>query len=450
MFRRVRRPGRVATMLCTRSPAGGGVEKRSFLSDGQTEVNRETLAPNRTRHRARLWPSLLLIGASVTAVPVGIGAQESSEVPRLISSFGLEVSKSVVADANLPNVVLSPLSVGLALALLAEGASGETRIALENALAVPSGDWASFGHEIGTLLDDLNGDTTATIRIANAVWADTDLPLAAGFAARAEQDHQASVRVADLQAPSTHEQVNEWAKEQTNGRIEDAMPPVDEYAEVLLLNAVYFNGLWQEAFDSARTEPAPFARARGDTISVPMMAETARFGHFDHQGHRGLRIPYQTGRFAAYVVVPDTVPASDVFDELTLEQVDGWPESLQSQSTTLLLPRIETRGKWDLLDALAQAGAPVRVEDRPSFDSLWASPPSAPVGVSGASQATFLKIDEQGTEAAAVTSMEVVSLSDEPTPEFRVDRPFLLVLRDDHTGAVLFVALIGDPTHQGS
>ena len=395
--------------------------------------------------------SLLLVGAISATTPSDAHAQDRPGVARPISAFGLDVFRHVASAESGPNVVFSPLSAGLAIALLAEGSEEETRAELHTALGTTLERSQEYRTGIRTLLTDLNADTTTLTRIASSLWADEGRRLSRAFVERAQTSHLASVESVDLQADATVKRVNDWAREKTNGRITSVMPQPRPDLALILLNAVYFKGKWALPFDSTKTKLAPFLRRAGDTIQVQTMVRGGDFGHFEHNGERGLRIPYRGGRYAAYVVVPKSVSVQSVVAQLTVSHVDGWSTSARARSTILYLPRIEHRGSSPLLEALAKAGVPRVVSKHAQLGAIWEELQEGPTNVSEASQATFLKIDEDGTEAAAVTSMGFVVTSAPPPPvDFRVDAPFVFVIRDEVTGALMFVARLGDPLNRGA
>ena len=398
-------------------------------------------------------PHLALVFVVCTAsasTPKDAGAQDRVGVARHISTFGLEVFRHVAQAATGPNVVFSPLSVGLAIALLAEGSERETRAELLSALGSSSDAWQEFQRGIHALLTDLHTDTTTLTRIASSLWVDEGRQLSREFVESAEKLHLATAQSVDLQSATAANRINGWASEKTNGRITNVMPPALPDLALMLLNAVYFKGKWESPFDSTLTKLAPFLRAAGDSIRVQTMVLGGAFDHFEHNGNRGLRIPYRGGRYAAYVVVPKSWSVEDVVARLTVADVDGWKSRTRALSTILYLPRVEHRGTWPLREALANAGVPRVVSEHAQLDAMWARPQEGPSKVNDASQGTFLKIDEEGTEAAAVTMGSLVVTSVQPPPvDFRVDAPFVFVIRDEVTGALMFVARVGDPTNRG-
>jgi serpin B len=405
------------------------------------------------RHGVKTLGPVLAV-ALLLGVPESSTAQERPPATTSLSDFGLEVFRGVSWSADSPNVVFSPVSVGLAAALLAEGAMGETRAELLRAFGLNPGEWGTFEAGIRRFLEDVEADTTAVVRIGTSLWADEEQELGADFRSRAERYHRALVRTADLQNPGTAKLVNDWASQATNGKITGVMPQPRASMELLLLNAVYFKGLWDQTFDTAETRPGPFVLQHGDTVIVPTMHRTAEFEHFVVGDAEGVRIPYRGRRFAAYVVLPvGEASVREVERSLTVADVSRWANGATPMRVSLSVPRVRHRGTWDLLEPLRRVGVRRALSFNLSeLDGLWARP-RLPVRsyVSDAAQSTFLAFDEEGTEAAAVTRLGIVPTSALPEPlEFRVDRPFLLVLRDETSGAILFVARIGDPRSHGS
>jgi serine protease inhibitor len=395
-----------------------------------------------TRAHVALLP---LAGALSMATPLDVRAQDRAGVARHISTFGLDVFRHVSAAESAPNVVFSPLSAGLAIAVLAEGSERETRAELLAALGTSAGGWREFQRGIHALLTDLNADTTTLSRIANSLWAVEVRILSREFVEAAQRIHLASV---DLQSDSAAG-ITRWAREKTNGRITNSLAPANPDLDLLLTNDVYFKGRWESPFDSTKTKLAPFLRAGGDSIHVPTMVRSAAFGHFEHNGERGLRIPYRGGRFAAYVVVPKSVSVADVVERLSVADVDGWNSRARARSTILYLPRVEHRSIWPLRTPLAQAGVRRVVSERAQLGALWATQQEGTI-IDDAKQGTFLRIDEEGTETAVVKTGSAVVTSVQPPPvEFRVDAPFVFIIRDEVTGAMMFVARVGDPADRG-
>ena len=224
------------------------------------------------------------------------------------------------------------------------------------------------------------------------------------------------------------------------------MSPANPDLGLLLTTDLYFKGQWESPFDSTKTRLAPFLRAGGDSIHVPTMVRSAAFGHFEYNGERGLRIPYRGGRYAAYVLVPKSLSVADVVERLSVADVDGWNSRIRVLATILFLPRVEHRNIWPLRTSLAQAGVPRFVSERAQLGALWATQQEGTI-IDDANQGTFLKIDEEGTEAAVGSA--VVTSVQPPPVEFRVDAPFVFIIRDEVTGALMFVARVGDPADHG-
>lgn len=396
----------------------------------------------------------LAVALFVAATPNAVQAQEPIDAGASLSDIGLAVFSEVCQKESSPNVVFSPLSLGLALALLAEGAEGPTRAELLDALAVPSERWEEFVGGTLELVQDLAADTGATVRIGTSLWVDEGRELSPLFRARAEQRHRATVADVDLQDPATAEIVNRWASDLTEGRITKVMPPPRSDMKLVLLNAVYFKGLWPTPFDTRQTRERAFLIPGSDSVPVLMMHRDGTYGYFESPEAIGIRLPYRSQSVAAYIALPraDTGIAGLV-SHLSASMVASWAAGAKAKGLSIFVPRFRHKGRWGLMEPLRSVGVKLVLDtERSNLNAIWAHPgPEERTWMSDAMQATFMEFDEEGTEAAAVTALGVVVTGiAPPPPEFRVDRPFLVVLRDEKSGAILFVAQIRDPRVEGT
>jgi serine protease inhibitor len=395
----------------------------------------------------------LAVALFVTATPNAVRAQEPIDAGASLSDIGLAVFSEICQRESSPNVVFSPLSLGLALALLAEGAEGPTRDELLNALAVPPERWEEFVGGTLHLVQDLTADTGATVNIATSLWVDEGRELAPLFRSRAERRHRATVAEIDLQDPATAEIVNRWASDHTEGRITKVMPTPRRDMTLVMLNAVYFKGLWPTPFDTLQTEERAFLIAGSDSVPVPTMHQNGVYRYFESPEAVGIRLPYRSQSVAAYIALPraDTGIAGLV-SRLSTSTVASWAAGAKAKGLSIFVPRFRHKGRWGLIEPLRSAGVKLVLDrERSNLNAFWAHPGPERTWLSDALQGTFMEFDEEGTEAAAVTMLGVVTTGVAvPPSEFRVDRPFLLVLRDEKSGAILFVAQIRDPRVKGT
>jgi len=286
------------------------------------------------------------------------------------------------------------------------------------------------------------------------VWADEGAPLEPEFLDADRDYFGAEVRTLDLQGPGAADAVNGWVDEQTRGLIPEIIDRFDENAVLELVNAVYFLGDWESQFEPDSTREEPFTLAGGESADVEMMNASGSWPYAESPRYQAARLPYTGGRYAAYVVVPrDGVTAWELLDDANA----GWFASLRQQMQpadgSVALPTFEL--EWgedvDLVDTLAAMGMPSAFDfgaaDFSGISEALASGPG--LAISHVLHKTYLRVDEEGTEAAAATSigMTMGSIGPvEPEPfELRADRPFVFAIADERSGALLFVGVVADP-----
>lgn len=370
------------------------------------------------------------------------------------AAFGLGVFRQLADARPNENVVFSPLSAGLAVSMLANGAQGETLAGIERTLATGMGIEALNGANVA-LADALRGGDVE-LSIANSLWARQGVPFLPAFLERSRRFYDAEVAALDFTSPAAAARINRWVSERTRGRItrmvEDG--PIDGDVILYLMNAVYFKGRWQDEFQASATRPMPFHAAGGRTVQRPMMQRTGEYRHLRADGFQALRLPYRGGRFAMYVLLPDEGSSvAALRGRLTSEAWAEWMGRFGGpREVRVVMPKYRINVESGLnrpLQALGMADAfdQVRANLRGMLPAEYLARGNA--YVSEAKQKVFIEVNEEGTEAAAVTGIEVRTTSAPAEPvSFVVDRPFLLAIRDDTTGALLFIGQVNDPVTQ--
>lgn len=362
--------------------------------------------------------------------------------------FGLDLFRRLAEARPGENVVVSPLSAGLAVSMLANGATGETRAGIERTLAVGMGldalNPANAALASALRTDDLE------LAIANSLWARQGVPFLPTFMDVNRRFYGAEVATLDFNSPDAVRRINDWASRNTRGRITEMVRgPLDADLIMYLMNAVYFKGRWQDEFRAAATRPRTFHAPGGD-VQRPMMARTGDYGHLRGEGFQAVRLPYRGGRFAMYVLLPDAGQSlAQLRGRLTAEAWRGWMGGFRVTEVALVMPKyrmaLESRLNNPLRDmGMADAFSPSAARFGALLTAEYLARQNAYVGE--AKQKVFIEVNEEGTEAAAVTGIEVRTTSAAPPPvSFVVDRPFILAIRDDQTGALLFIGQVNDP-----
>jgi len=385
-------------------------------------------------------PSQGPVGDGVAAELAGsLSPEEAAAAAAGVNAFGFELHGAVAEPGQ--NTVTSPLSASVLLAMVAAGAGGETAEEMVEVLRLEEAQDTRYA----ALLADLADVDDVTLGLANSLWAAEGYPFEDDYIDFVQDTFGATLDEVDLGAQQSADRIDDWVEERTEGLIEDIADDLDlpnAQAVLVLLNAVYFLGTWTTTFDEAETRDAPFTLADGSQVEVPTMhrsdpeVETA-----DGEGFTMLRLPYgDDERFGMEVVLPDEdVALDDLLGQLDAETWQGAVDQLASSTPSqLALPRFELEWDATLNEALQGLGI-VSAFGGGDFTPMSPANPLLDTVV----QKTYIRVDEEGTEAAAVTG-GVMDESAGPPP-LLVDRPFAFTVSDSETGTILFLGTVHDP-----
>ncbi len=415
--------------------------------------------------------ALLALAAFVVLFATGCGSSPTEplqELPRELSAgeralvasgneFGLDLFGRLAADSPEGNVVLSPLSAYLALGMTANGASSETLAGFREALhqsALTEEEANEAFRDLMALLLGLDDDVT--LGLANSVWIREAFPVRQAFLELVRTYFDARAESLDFDDPGTVEVINAWVEAETRGKITDLIQTIEPEDVMFLINALYFQGLWQEPFDPDETRTADFRRLDGGTVDVPLMSRRGEVRHFraaeaagPGEGVEGVELLYGRGAWSMVVLLPPEgrTPA-ELAAELDPATWSDWVDGAREADMVVQIPRFRLEWERALNEPLAAMGMDEAFDpNRSDFSRLVeesAAIPGEDLYVSLVKQKTFIEVDEEGTEAAAATSVTVGVVSMPPT--FRVDRPFLFAIRERFSGTILFIGQVTDPT----
>jgi serine protease inhibitor len=380
----------------------------------------------------------------LTSLPRALSVSEQ-KIIGASNRFAFELLRGVAAEESEPNVFLSPLSASMALGMTMNGARGETFEGMRSALGFPALDREELGATYRSLIDLLVGlDSSVEMRIANSIWLRAGFPLHDSFVRSSRSHFDARVSeldFADAGAPSV---INRWVSEHTNGRIRDIVDEIDDDVMLYLINAIYFKGSWTSRFDPGRTQAADFHLADGTRQTVRMM-------HLPDAPVRMLwtpeaqlvDLPYGREAFSMTLVLPaEGRTVNDLVASLDEDRWNAWIAALSPGTVYLDIPRFRIEYEKILNETLEGMGMKVAFDPgRADFGEM--SPLGEDLYVGNVKQKTFVEVNEEGTEAAAATSVEMRVVSMPPT--FRADRPFLVAIRERLSGTILFLGVIGAP-----
>ncbi|HEY0130153.1 MAG TPA: serpin family protein, partial [Allosphingosinicella sp.] len=344
------------------------------------------------------------------------------------------------------NIFISPASVSMALGMVHAGAEGETAAEMERALRYPPG---AVHEGMGALLESLPIALEGRrLSLANALWVQQSFALRPSYLEQVRRHYGGGARPVDFVGAPVEAiaAVNRWAEEQTAGRIKTILQRenINDRTRLVLTNAVYFKADWLLPFQASQTRPRPFRLAGGGSVSVPMMRQRANFRLLETPAFEAVEMPYKGEELSMLLFLPRESSGLKQFEQsLDGQALRGWTEQLMSserRDLELVAPRIELDTRASLVPQLQALGM------RRAFTQLaqLGGMSEARLYLSDVIHQTYLRIDEKGTEAAAVTAglAEIVSMP----RQFHADRPFFFVIRDNRSGTLLFLGRIERPS----
>jgi serpin B len=430
-------------------------------------------------------PLALLCLALACAGPAS--AQQADAVPKATASFAVGLYGKLAAGAPGQNLFFSPYSLFGALSMAAEGARGETAAQMAKALCYPeecreAGRLRPIHAGVAALNERLNRPGAGhDLAVANALWMDRNTPIQRDYLATIKAHYKASVYGVDFKnnGEQARRQINAWAAGQTRGRIKEILPDANPNTRLVLTNAVYFKGEWVEPFEKSDTERKDFLVGGKAKAAVPMMYRTlegGRYGAFEADGtpfatpedissERGVRyypgdggfqvleMPYKGGLSMAVLLPrsPDGLPALE--KALTGDKLLGSLARLTKREVYTHVPKFRLVTGYLMNEPLIALGKEKAFRQfGAEFEGMRDTPdPYQKLHIDCVLHKAFAEVDEQGTEAAAVTAERILGGSApgipvQPfIPEVKADHPFLFVIRDRETGTILFMGRVTDP-----
>jgi serine protease inhibitor len=364
--------------------------------------------------------------------------------------FGRRLFAEIARGRGDTNTILSPLSAGIALALVTGGATGTTYDSLVHVLGAGTLDATALARRDSRLFESLASRKDVTLEVANALWVSPRYTVQKAYVDMGKRSYRSQVSTVPLNTAEGVDKINAWAKDKTHGKIPRILgDPLPDTTALVVTNAVYFHGMWLTEFDIAATKPLDFHGPNGEVQSVPAMERTAPLAYMRDSGIQVVRLPYRGDKVALFVILPDAgVRIEDVESRLALRGLPAKQTGYTTTDVRLRLPRVHAEASIDLLPALKSLGASIAFDcTRADFGAMFVFKENQRACVGSAVQKVFIDIDEKGTTAAAVTAMSmIVHDSTSPPPiQFIVDRPFLFVLRDEVSGVPLFMGRIVSP-----
>jgi serpin B len=375
----------------------------------------------------------------ITALPRALTAGETKIIVAS-NDFAFDLFRTGNRAQHDSNVFMSPLSASMALGMTANGAAGTTYEEMRAGLRLSTATGEEINASYKSLITLLTGlDPTTNFAIANSIWYRQNFPFHTSFFEESKTYFDARVEALDFASPSALTTINRWVSDQTNDRIPRILEAIRVDDVMFLINAIYFKGRWQTPFDKTRTQPGLFRAADGTTENVPMMWRAAGVDHFATSEYAAIDLPYGNTAFTMTVVMPNNTDIDTFAESFDQSKWNVLVSGLKPTGLEVYLPKFRLEWERLLNDDLKELG--MRLPFSPGgADFTRMSPAGRDLFISRVLQKTFVEVDEAGTEAAAATVVAITEVS--LPPSFRVDRPFLVVIRERFSGAILFIGKI--------
>jgi len=370
-----------------------------------------------------------------------------SDVGKLVAAdngLGFRLLSRLVGQEAGENVFLSSFSVAMALAMAYNGAEGETKRAMAEILGL-TGLGLREVNRAGAVFVSMQEslDPQVQLTIANSIWARDGIELARDFIRRIEDSYSGEVANLEFGDPGAADVINEWVIRKTREKIRNLVTSGDlSSAMLVLIDAVYFKGIWTAQFDEQRTEERAFTLLDGSRKRHPLMAQSGRYDYYENELFQAVSLPYGEGRISMVVLLPrPAVSVAGFLKALTAENWRRWTSRFYEREGDVVLPRFKMEYGADILPHLVALGGAELAG--PDFLGMGAGP----LTISKVMHKTFVEVNEEGTEAAAATAMTMV-MGLGHRFSMVVDRPFFCAIRDRETGLLLFMGFVLDPTRR--
>lgn len=385
---------------------------------------------------------------------VPVNAQPATE--KKVSGFAVNLFREVAKECPKENVLVSPFSVATCLTMAYAGADGGTRDAMARVLGLSGSDEEVFA-AAKEVLDSLRRPGSDTkLDIANALFGAKAVKFKDKFLGTNKTSFDAEVSAVDFTSQDTLTKINSWVAQQTHDKIKSILHRLDPKMILVLVNAIYFKGSWEHPFSKTLTKPADFHLLDGGTKKVAMMSMSrSNFQFLENEDFQAVSLPYADKRLSMYIFLPSNIkPMSEFEAQLTQEKWEELVSRFQTNPGDLKMPRFKIEDELTLNAALEQMGMGIAFQQQnANFLEMAELTQDEYLYISDVLHKTFMEVNEEGTEAAAataITMMRGTGMAVRRAP-FRmvVDRPFIVAIRDNRTGALLFMGHVVDPPDAG-
>lgn len=379
--------------------------------------------------------------------------EKSAQIISSDNSFGLELFRKITSKAgNSGNTMVSPLSISLALSMVYNGAAGETKKEMENAMKLSGLTTEEINNAHKVLVEALqSADSDVLLEIANAIYYRQELAVKGDFVNVNKEFYDAIVKSLNFNSSDALKTINGWVATKTRGKIPTIIDSVDPSIVMILLNAIYFNGIWTTPFGDKKTHDLPFTFGDKSVKNVAQMNQEMTVDYGSNELFSAVLLPYGKGKYQMTVILPNADKSTkDVIAQMSSDKWKEWMKSMSSMPEVVVtMPRFKFSWEMKLNQILAGMGMKKAFEsDAADFSGIADVSPNR-MYIDFVIHKTFIDVNEKGTEAAAVTGigMTVTSMPGGKT-YFNVNRPFLFAITEKTTGTIMFIGEVNSPEYK--
>jgi len=351
------------------------------------------------------------------------------------------------------NLFFSPYSISTALAMACGGARGNTEKQMAQVLHFPSVPKETHAglKRLQSELDAVEKKGDVALSVANALWAEKDYKFLKAYLDLVKECYDAALNHVDFKTAceAARKEINAWVEKRTKDKIKDLLKPgvVDATTRLVLTNAIYFKGAWDDPFEKECTRPKPFHLSSRQKVDVPTMVQSDEFGYAETDALQALEMPYRGEELSMVVLLPKKVDGlSDLEAKLTAANLTAWLGQIRKTEVVVFLPKFKLTCELGLAQTLGAMGMPDAFAYGPAdFSGMDGT---RELFISAVIHKAFVDVNERGTEAAAATAVAVAmgAAPGDPPPKFRADHPFLFLIRHRPSGSILFLGRLSNPT----
>ena len=375
--------------------------------------------------------------------------QTQEQILNSSNTFGLYLLHDLIdSTQSSENIFISPLSISLALTMTYNGAAGQTAIDMQKTLGYEGMSKEDINKTCKELMNIiLNLDPKVVMEIANSIWYRNSFVVKQDFLNLNKNYFNAEVHPADFNSSETVNLINDWVNNQTHEKINKIIDKIDPATVMYLINAIYFKGTWKYKFETKNTKKEPFYLADSSTFDTDFMVQQDTFQYLSNDILTAVELPYGEEGFSMLILEPQTGKTyHDVIKNLNSANWDLWNNALAATEVQIHFPKFRFSYEKKLNESLSRLGMGIALSDQADFSGIS---DAARLCISSVLHKSFVEVNEEGTEAAAVTSVGISLASIAPSYKILyINKPFVFAIKENTTNSILFIGLVQKPVNE--